>query len=225
MQRTVLTVLMLGLIATIGSVVAVRISSLPSFFEEPGAQIYLLQLAGMLVVYVVATLWVGSRRGETWRLVLRIALLFGLVTGALEALAIGIEDSAAGLSSKSWQIIETLGIFTLWAAAGLWVARRLKSIKAGLLASVSCAMVCMVLGVTAGVIIELFALPTAPSTVVTWEEFKRSGWTDPVAFQVANTLDSAFSHLLLAPVVAIMFGAIGSALGRLMPTSMLSRTY
>jgi hypothetical protein len=138
MQRTVLTVLMLGLIATIGSVVAVRISSLPSFFEEPGAQIYLLQLAGMLVVYVVATLWVGSRRGETWRLVLRIALLFGLVTGALEALAIGIEDSAAGLSSKSWQIIETLGIFTLWAAAGLWVARRLKSIKAGLLASVSC---------------------------------------------------------------------------------------
>jgi hypothetical protein len=50
--------------------------------------------------------------------------------------------------------------------------------------------------------------------VATWSEFRRSGWADPGAFQVANTLDSAFSHLLLAPVAAGIVGALGSILGR-----------
>ena len=55
--------------------------------------------------------------------------------------------------------------------------------------------------------------PTNPITVAAWEKFKRSGWSDPTAFQVVDALDSAFSQLLLTPVVAAIFGAIGSAMG------------
>jgi len=62
---------------------------------------------------------------------------------------------------------------------------------------------------------DVFIAPTSPALVATWQEFKRSASTDPVAFQIANTLDSAFSQLLVAPVVAIVVGAIGSGGGRL----------
>ncbi len=65
----------------------------------------------------------------------------------------------------------------------------------------------------------MFVAPTNPAIVATWQEFKRSAWTDPAAFQIGNTLDSAFGHLLLAPVVAMIFGAIGAGLGRVLWTS------
>jgi hypothetical protein len=62
----------------------------------------------------------------------------------------------------------------------------------------------------------MFLAPANPALVATWQEFKRSAWTDPAAIQIANTLDSAFSHLLLAPVVALVVGAIGAGLGKLL---------
>jgi hypothetical protein len=78
----------------------------------------------------------------------------------------------------------------------------------------------MLIAVAAGFLIELFLVPPRPEYVSTWPEFKRSGWTDPHAFGVANTLDSGFTHLIIAPVVALVFGDVASLLARLT----LSRT-
>ncbi len=79
--------------------------------------------------------------------------------------------------------------------------------------------VCMLIGVAGGLAVEMFVAPTDPAPVATWQEFQRSAWTDPATFQIANTLDSAFSHLLLAPVVAIVVGTIGAGFGKLLSIS------
>ena len=90
--------------------------------------------------------------------------------------------------------------------------------KHGLLTAIASAAVCMLIGVAGGIWLEMFIAPTNPAIVASWQEFKRSAWTDPAAFQIANTLDSAFGHLLLAPLVATIFGVIGCGLGRVLRT-------
>jgi hypothetical protein len=78
----------------------------------------------------------------------------------------------------------------------------------------------MLLAVAAGLTIEFFIAPPDPATISTWAEYRRSGWTDAYAFGLANTLDSAFTHLIIAPIVAMVFGGIGSLLaGFLRPTA------
>ena len=73
----------------------------------------------------------------------------------------------------------------------------------------------MLIGVAAGFVIEFFAARPDPAYVATWGEFKRSGWTDARAFGLANTLDSAFTHLVIAPIVALVVGGLGSLLARI----------
>jgi hypothetical protein len=111
-------------------------------------------------------------------------------------------------------------VFISWGIAGFRTARSLGSISVGLIAAVCSAGICMLMAVTAGFLIQFFLVPPKPEYVSTWSEFKRSGWTDPHAFGVANTLDSGFTHLIIAPVVALVFGGFASLLARLT----LSRT-
>ena len=90
-------------------------------------------------------------------------------------------------------------VFTSWGIAGFRIARSRRSIRAGLLAAVFSAGVCMLIAVTAGFMVQFFVAPPEPAYVSTWAEFKRSGWTDARAFGMANTLDSGFTHLVIAP--------------------------
>ena len=70
------------------------------------------------------------------------------------------------------------------------------------------------IAVAAGFAIEFFIAPPDPAVVSMWAEYRRSGWTDSHAFGLANTLDSGFTHLFVAPIVAMVFGGIGSLLAR-----------
>jgi hypothetical protein len=76
----------------------------------------------------------------------------------------------------------------------------------------------MIVGVAAGFLVEFFLAPHSPAIVATWGEYQRSGWTDTGAFGLANTLDSGFTHLAEAPVVALVFGGIAALLARLWPS-------
>jgi hypothetical protein len=144
-------------------------------------------------------------------------MIFGLASGLMEILTIAGENGI--LAFRIPQLLGTLGVFATSGVAGFWTTLRLKSVKAGFLASIASAAVCMLIGVAGGVWLEMFLAPTNPAIVSSWQEFKRSAWTDPRAFQIANTLDSAFDHLLLAPIVATIFGLIGSGCGRLVSES------
>ena len=89
-----------------------------------------------------------------------------------------------------------------------------KSVRDGILTAIASAEICMLIAVAGGFFVELLVVPPNPALVSTWAEFKRSGWTDPYAFGLANALDSGFTHLLIAPVVALIFGSVSSLLTR-----------
>ena len=102
--------------------------------------------------------------------------------------------------------------FLLWTIAAVLATRHTNTIRSGLLTAVLSAALCMTLSVATGFLVELFLRPPSTASVATWPEFLRSHWTDPRAFAIANTFDSAFSHLLFAPIVAALLGSLASAL-------------
>jgi hypothetical protein len=56
-------------------------------------------------------------------------------------------------------------------------------------------------------------------------EFKRSGWTDIHAFTIANTLDSALSHLIVGPIIGVVFGGPAGALAAIAKHPKVSKTF
>jgi hypothetical protein len=206
--------ILLALILVTCILVIVRLSEYRAYFAQHNASSYVVQLFAIFAAYVIAILWVGRLKGIFWASIFRVAMILGLVSGLMEILTIASENDI--LAFRVPQLLGILSVFATWAVAGFWATLTLKSIKAGLLTSVASAAVCMLIGVAGGVSVEMFVAPTNPLIVATWQEFKRSAWTDPAAFQIANTLDSAFGHLLIAPVVAMIFGVIGAGLGRVL---------
>jgi hypothetical protein len=196
----------------------------PDFFSQPGAHVVVLESSFALVAYAVAALWVGRPRGAE-RDIIVSAALFGLLGGTVEALNIGIENAIpAAVHTPALPIAFMFTIFASWGVAGFRTARSLNSIRAGLLTAVSSAAICMLIAVTAGFVIEFFAARPEPAYISTWAEFKRSGWTDARAFGLANTLDSGFTHLVIAPVVALVFGGVASFLAQFRSSKETSTT-
>ena len=109
--------------------------------------------------------------------------------------------------------------FTIWGIAGFRTARSLRSTRAGLLVAVTSAGICLLIAVAAGFLVQFLLAPPEPAYISTWAEYQRSGWTDPRAFAAANTLDSAFTHLIVAPVVALLFGGLATFVARSQETA------
>ena len=70
-------------------------------------------------------------------------------------------------------------------------------------------------GVAFGLLLMNIALPHLASQEITDPDFVRSHWNNVTLLAIANTLDAGSSHLLEAPIIALVFGLIGSGLGRL----------
>jgi len=168
----------------------------------------------MFIAYTIAIFLADRFKGIFGAEVFRVALVAGIASGLVEILTIAGENNAIALSVPA--PLGLLSVFAIWGAAGIWAMLALRSMRAGVSASVVSAGVCMLIGVAGGVLIEMFVAPTKPAVVATWQEFRRSGWTNPEAFQIANTLDSAFGHLLFAPIVGLVVGTIGAGLCRLL---------
>jgi hypothetical protein len=213
--RTSLALTLLALIATNITLAAVAVAQSPAFFSQRGAVAFAFEPICALLAYAVAVVFIARICGPYWDSILRAAIVFGLLTGSLEALNVGIENGVPSLVRGPVLAIGFMLItFVLWGTAGFRTARLLRSIRAGLLAAVLSAAFCMLIAVAAGFIVQFFLVPPEPAYVATWAEFKRSGWTSASAFAVANTLDSGFTHLVIAPIVALLFGGIGSLLAR-----------
>jgi hypothetical protein len=205
------SILVLVLIVADFTMIALALMQYPAFFSQPHAVLVVLQTVSVLVVFGVAVVWIGRQRSPSWDAILATAAIFGLLGGIAEALNIAIENGIPlAIRTPVVPIGSMLAIFITWVIAGFRVGRTFRSVRAGLLSAVISAGICMLLAVTAGFIIEFFAARPDPTIVLTWGEFKRSGWTDPRAFSVANTLDSAFTHLLIAPAIAFVLGGFAS---------------
>jgi hypothetical protein len=187
----------------------------PPFWSQAGAWVYVCEPVAALLVYSGLVVWVSEMRGMWWQTVLRIAAVFGVAAAAVDLAGLVVEDGLLfRVRGPAMQIAIMLTLFTLWGAAGWRAARALNSMRAGPVAAVLSAGVCMMIAVAAALIVQLFLVRPSVADVATWGEFKRSGWTNPRAFAIANTLDSGFTHLMIAPIVAAITGSFGSILSR-----------
>ncbi|MBV8454242.1 MAG: hypothetical protein JOZ29_18505 [Deltaproteobacteria bacterium] len=206
---------LLSLIALIGSVAAIAMPRYPPYFSQRGARELLVELSCALLTYAIAVSLAARIRAGNTDTIYRTALRFGVLTGLLEVLNIAIENGIPfAVQGPALQIGFMALTFGLWGGvAGFRVGRLAGSFGAGLGSAVGSAMICMVLAVTGGFLLELFLFPPQAEYVSTWAEFRRSGWTDAHAFALANTLESGFTHLAAAPVIGAVFGSIGSGIG------------
>lgn len=74
-------------------------------------------------------------------------------------------------------------------------------------------MCTIVITLTFGFTLSYVALPRLQHILATSPEYTRSHWTDVHAFAIANKFDSAFSHLLVAVIIAGILGTLGSFMG------------
>lgn len=139
-----------------------------------------------------------------------------MVGGILETLNIVLENFLPpSFRSPAVPLSSMAILFASWGVAGFLTARRLGSFRSGLIAAICSAGICMTLGVAVGFAVQIFIARQNPAEVSNWAEYKRSGWTDPRAFALADTLDSALTHLVMAPLVGLGVSAVTSYLGRM----------
>jgi hypothetical protein len=207
---------LLILIAVSVGMAAIAVGRYPAFLLQPGARIFLFEPIGALLVYAVGIFLLSRAQGSYWDAIRKTAMVFGVLTGMLEILNIGIENGIPFLMSGPRVALGfMLVVFTLWGVAGFRTAKSLGSVGAALLAAIASAGICMLIAVAAGFAVQFFVAPPDPAQISIRAEYQRSGWTDPRAFGLANTLESGFTHLVVAPIVATLFGGVGALLARL----------
>jgi hypothetical protein len=168
----------------------------------------LIASVGLLLAYGMAALWVRTRSTISAQTALVFGSTLGLVLGAVEAVNIALE-SFANLSGPLSAItgVGAMGLMVmLFGAAGSGAFRRTDSLRLAVLASVWCALVGTVITCLFGFATNLAFMPHQQRILS--DAYLRSGMQDPRAFVIRNTLDSASSHLLMAPLLAVFFGFI-----------------
>jgi hypothetical protein len=205
-----------ALIAVNLAMIFIAVARYRALFSQPRARFAVVGPVAVLIVYAVVFLWIGSTRRLNCDKIMRSVALYGLLGGILDVLNIAAENGIPiALHIPALAIVVMLTLFGSWTVLGFRTTRALGSIGAGVLAAVFSAGVCMLVGVAGGFATQFFIHPPEPAYVATWAEFKRSGWTDARAFGLANTLDSALTHLVIAPTVALVFGGGASLLAQL----------
>lgn len=177
----------------------------------PGGIAYVAKTTIALLLYVMIITWVTSSSAPLLRTGVLIGTPVGVIAAALQITHLVAENSFH--LASPWEGISSLcfmlATFLIWGVAGFRGARTAGAITPGIVAGSWSAIVTMSVLVTFGFAFELFLAPPSPEYVATWVEFTRSGWTDARAFAVANTFDSAVSHLILGPIVGAVFGGSG----------------
>jgi hypothetical protein len=183
----------------------------------PGGATYVFETTVVLLLYGILIVRATRSDGQLHRTVLLLATPVGLVAAALQIAHLAAENFIH--FEPRWEGITAvtfmLGTFLIWGFAGYRSARSMGAILPAALAGAWSAIVTMSILVTFGFALEFYFATPNPEYVATWGEFKRSGWTDVHAFTIANTLDSALSHLIVGPIVGVVFGAVAGALTRI----------
>jgi hypothetical protein len=195
--------------------IGLRVILSPGFFVMPGSIGYLLEPIILLLAYAAVGIALTARAPA--QMPLSIGTVIGILAGVLWIINHTIEMFIS-LPSQAAPLISGpffLGAFLLWGAAGFLAARTSRSFGYGLIAALWSAMLTVLLTDAYGFLLMHVALPHLAQIEASDPDFLRSHWDNVTLFAIANTLDAGFSHLLEAPFIAAIFGAIGSLIGRL----------
>ena len=214
--RTTIVAAFSGIIALNIAMAVVATAHYPAYWRQPSASLFLIEAIGALLAWALALLLLA--RAPLPLHIWQLASRFGLLSGALEILNVTLENLAPAFwHGPALSITFMLLPFLLWTTGAALAARSAerRPLRTGILTAILSSGLCMLLSVAAGFLLEFFLAPPSTAAVATWPEFLRSHWTDPRAFALANTCDSAFTHLLIAPIIAAILGSIASWLSSL----------
>src|SRR5215472_14323159 len=93
LRRILLVSALLTLVVILVATAAVGVARYPAFLHQPGARTLVVELFSVVLAYVLAIGFILRAHSRYWRTILRWAVLFGAVTGIVEILNIGIENS------------------------------------------------------------------------------------------------------------------------------------
>lgn len=180
----------------------------PGSARGEGASRLILLIAG-LAAYAGAAAWIWRQPAGSIKNAAAQGAKFGAVLATFELVNMGIEHfvpigptGSAVRGVGMWALI-----FVVFGAAGSAEYRRSQSLLLAALASIWSALVSTVAMLIFGFALGVFFMPYMQRILA--GAFSESGMSDPYAFVVRHTLDSACSHLLIAPVVAALFGTVG----------------
>jgi hypothetical protein len=155
--------------------------------------------------------------------ILRLAIRFGLLAGAVFAGEIILEYILLPANNSLFGVVEFGTVLALYFASAFVSAFRTPSIKNAVLTSVASAFIaslCWVITVLA----VFYAFRGSPHQALVfraegnYEDFARSGMSDFNAFIMEDFMGAAFFHLLLGLLVAAGLGVMGGLLGKAIAT-------
>ena len=192
----------------IAVVISLLLYSLLLFPEslEHGEYTNFLITATALLVYGLISFWVYRTKPEPLRLSLSQGARLGVLLGVIEI----INHSLETFASLDQSISAILGVsmwglmFLVFGSVGSAIYKRFSSFRLSIISSIWCALVSTVM-------ILLFGFLTSLIFMSRYEEilngdFIQSGLSNPKAFVILNTINSAASHVILAPLTAVLFG-------------------
>lgn len=179
----------------------------------------LLSVAGAFLILVIYGLVGYFGFSRIYPKILNKAGFFGLLAGAVFAAEIILEYAILPQNNTSWGVIEFGGVFSLFFLSGLVIAFQRKSIKNGILAAIVSSMFSSVIWLIFILLTFYIFRGTARQEMVfmaegNYADFARSGMTDFNTFVMEDFLGAGFFHLLLAPIIASIFGTVSGMIGK-----------
>lgn len=207
-QGFILAVLIISVLIVYG------ILRYPRIVSEAGMANILFPLI-MLLLYGVAAIWATHQPSPARHEALKSGTVFGLIVGGIFVVLITIEnfvpmsEQVSTFATLSFMLL----IFLIFAYAGWCGTKNSNQLSLGLLTSIWSAMCGVMIAVLFGFAINFLFGQVLEQNLQVSAEYLRSGSHDLETFTFWNTLDSASSHLLEAPILALVFGTCGSLLG------------
>ena len=160
--------------------------------------------------------------------ILRLAIPFGLLAGAIFSGEIILEYILLPKDNSLFRILEFGSVLTLYLASAFVSALWSRSIKNAVLTSAASAFIASLIWLIA-VLVVFHAFRGSPRQALVlraegdYEDFARSGMSDFNAFIMEDFMGAAFFHLLLGPIVAAILGVLGGAAGKAIAAALLKR--
>ena len=197
----------IGLILTF-ALMAGGVSRYPASLSQGGVWSF-IATAIAWVAYGGAAFWARRQTADSMRSALGQGARIGIFPGAIAILNHTVEIFANLDSSLSSILgVSMWGLmFLSFGVAGSITYRRTGSLQLALVSSVWAAIISTVGILLYGYLISYLCMPRMQQILL--GAFGQSKMTDLPAFVIQNTMESGASHVLLAPVIAAIFGLAG----------------
>ena len=173
----------------------------------------------VLIVYGSVGWFLTPLVNQISPVILRIAMIFGLIAGAIFAGEIALEYILLPQDNSLYGTIEFTSVFILYFLASIFASYRTQSFRAGLLAAVNTAVISSLIWDVAVISFFLIFRGTQQQSQVfqaegNYTDFARSGLASFSIFIMEDFLGATFFHLVLGPLVAAILGTIGGWIGK-----------